>query len=459
MFKAEIYIERRKTLSKSVGHGLVLLLGNHDSALNYKANIYPFRQDSTFLYYVGLRRPDLAAVINAESGECILFGNEYTMQDKVWSGNQAALTELAQQSGIRRVKPLSSLAESLKTKSGEKIHFLPQYRGQNIIQLCALLDQSAAELEKNISWKLIQAIVSQRSIKTSLELDQIEDALEVTSAMHRQAMKMSKAGMVEREIAGFIEGFALAQGRRQAYGVIFTTHGEFLHNQSYDNVLQPGDLVLMDAGAESPLGYASDITRTFPVSGKFSLQQQEIYELVLKMQEESIALCSPGVPYRDIHLAAARIAVSGLKDLGIMRGDTDEAVSQGAHALFFPHGLGHMLGLDVHDMENYGEDFIGYNDKYERNHQFGLNNLRLARPLEAGHVLTVEPGLYFITHLIKSWEQEQKLNEFIDYGELDKYSDFGGIRIEDNITILEQGCRVLGETIPKSIGAVEEACS
>ncbi|MEE8437392.1 MAG: aminopeptidase P family protein, partial [Candidatus Neomarinimicrobiota bacterium] len=448
---------RRKVLAGTLGKGLVLLPGNFDSPLNYGANIYPFRQDSTFLYYLGLKQPGLAAVINTETGKTLLFGKEASIEDTIWSGYQLTLGEMAVKSGIDGVKSLTNLPESLNLKSGQKLHFLPQYRAKNLQQLSELLNLTPADVEKNSSRKLIEAVVSQRAIKSSLEIKEIESALEVTSGMHLKAMKITEAGLAEREIAGIIEGFALALGRRQAYPIIFTKHGEILHNKSYHNILMTGDLVLMDAGAESSQGYASDITRTFPVNGKFSLKQREIYELVLEMQEKAIGLCSPGIPFLDIHLAAARIAVSGLKELGLMRGDADEAVARGAHALFFPHGLGHMLGLDVHDMENFGEDHIGYNDSFKRNRQFGLNNLRLAKPLEEGNVITVEPGLYFIPSLIKIWKQKHKLAEFINYSKLEKYLDFGGIRIEDNITILNQGCRVLGKPIPKTVDAVEEA--
>lgn len=457
MFSPEIYHKRRMTLTRILGKGLVFLPGNSDSPMNYGANIYPFRQDSTFLYYLGLRRPGLAALINTETGETYLFGEETSLEDTIWSGYQLTLGEMAVKSGIEKVNSITNLPEFLNLKSGQKLHFLPQYRAQNQQQLVELLKLTHEDVEKNVSRILIHAVVSQRAIKSSLEIKEIESALEVTSRMHLKAMKMSKAGLAEREIAGIIEGIALAQGRRQAYPIIFTRHGEILHNQSYNNILRSGDLVLMDAGAESYHGYASDITRTFPVDGKFSLKQREIYEIVLDMQAKAITLCSPGIPFVDIHLAASRIAVSGLKKLGLMQGDVDDAVVHGAHALFFPHGLGHMLGLDVHDMESFGEDYIGYNDSFKRNRQFGLNNLRLAKPLEAGNVITVEPGLYFIPSLIKIWKRKHKLAEFINYSKLDKYLDFGGIRIEDNITILKRGCRILGKPIPKTLKAVEEA--
>jgi Xaa-Pro aminopeptidase len=343
-------------------------------------------------------------------------------------------------------------------KDKRKIHFLPPYREEQIAKYIAYLDMNRDVLLKKASIPLIKAVVEQRSVKIDEEIIEIEKAHAIAYDMHKAAMQMVKSGIYERDIAGNIEGIAIAAGGYVAFPVILSRHGEILHNHYHGNLLRDGDMVINDSGAENSMHYASDITRTIPVSGKFSVQQKEIYEIVLKAQNESIAASKPGVKNKDIHLKAALIITEGLKELGIMRGDTQEAVKKGAHALFFPHGLGHMMGLDVHDMENLGEDYVGYDREVKRSDQFGLAYLRLGKKLQSGYVITIEPGIYFIPELIRTWQKEKKFGEFIAYERLDNYIEFGGIRIEDDIVVTNDGSQIIGKPIPKSIEEVEEIC-
>lgn len=457
MFEAKVYTDRRRVLSLVLEKGLILLPGNQNVPINYPSNVYPFRQDSTFLYYIGVDRPDLVATIDAESGATTLFGDEPSIHDIVWTGEQTPLAELAAATEISRVHPLGNIGNLINSalSTGREIHFLAPYRNAIRIQLARWLMLNPAEIDKQASVELIRSVVNQRSQKSAEELIEIESALDVTWEMHTTAMKMTRPGMVEREIAGAIEGIALAHGRHLAYPIIFSIRGEVLHNESHDNVMTDGSLALIDAGADSSLHYASDITRTYPVNGEFTNRQREIYELVYAMQAAACRFCRDGVSYRDAHIAAARTATEGLISLGLMRGDPDEAVAVGAHALFFPHGLGHMLGLDVHDMESLGEDHVGYDDKYTRSKQFGLAYLRLGKQLEEGNVITVEPGLYFIPQLFDRWREDGKFLDFINYNRLESYRKFGGVRIEDNITITTDGFRILGKPIPSTISEIE----
>ena len=450
MFSANTYQNRRKFLSENLSGGLILLPGNNPVPMNYPSNWLRFRQDSNFLYYSGLNHPHLNLVIDIDSGESTLFGDDLTVDEIVWEGDRVHVFDMAQSAGIESCLPSSELKGFLQSKN-KTIHFLPCYRDDQKFFVDGLLNDQVNESSK----ELIQSVIQQRSIKTEEEITEIEQALEVTAKLHKMAMRSTKPGVKEQYIVGQIEGDALSHGRRLAYPVIFSVRGEILHNNEYKNVMQSGQLTLNDSGAESPMHYASDITRTFPVDGKFTDRQKEIYQIVFDMQEASFTFCSPGKSYKDAHLEAAKIAVRGLKALGLMKGDVRKAVEAGAHALFFPHGLGHMLGLDVHDMEGLGEDLVGYNDDADRSDQFGLAYLRLAKTLEPGFVLTVEPGIYFIPHLIGKWQSEKKHEEFIHYDALDSYCDFGGIRIEDNIVITENGYRILGPHIPRSIDEIE----
>jgi len=460
MFSRETYVNRRKKLIEGFDSGVILFLGNEESAMNYADNTYHFQQDRTFLYYFGIDIPNMAAIIDVESGEDIIFGYDFQIDDIVWMGPQPTLKELAEQIGAKQSAPIEKLSEFInKFKSQNRtIHFLPPYRPENLIKLRDLLTIEEKSIKENSSIELIKAIISQRSLKNSEEIKEIEKAVDIAYNMHTSAMRLTKPGKYEFEISGIIEGIASSGEGGISFPVIFSKNGETLHNHYHGNLLQDGDLVINDSGAETAMHYASDITRTFPVSGKFSERQKDIYEIVLAAETKSIEAIKPGVKYRDIHLNAAKIIATGLKDLGLMQGDIDGAVKQGAHALFFPHGLGHMLGLDVHDMENLGENYIGYTDDIKRSDQFGLAYLRFGKELQKDYVLTVEPGLYFIPALIDIWQKENKFKEFINYEKVRDYIGFGGVRIEDDVLVTESGSRVLGKPIPKIIDEVEKMC-
>lgn len=458
MFDSKIYVQRRKRLREKVKSGLILFLGNEESPMNYPANTYNFRQDSTFLYFFGLDFPSLAAVIDVDERREIVFGNDVDIEEIIWMGFQPSLKERALKSGLKETYPLNRLEEAVKRalKQGKKIHYLPPYRPETKLKIAQLLTLPPEAIKGNSSEELIKAVVKQRSVKIKEEIDEMEKAHRVTHEMHTAAMRMARAGLYEKEIVGRIEGIALSHGCSLAFPTILTINGQILHNHYHGNILKKGRLLVNDSGAESGLHYAADITRTFPVGGKFSQKQREIYEIVLKVQEMAIRSIKPGIKYKDIHCKVSKSMTEGLKELGLMKGDLDDAVKQGAHALFFPHGLGHMLGLDVHDMENLGEDFVGYNRRTKRSDQFGFAYLRLARELQPGFVLTVEPGIYFIPALIDKWRGEKKFTQFINYDQVEKYRDFGGIRIEDNVLVTESGYRVLGKRIPKALKEIEE---
>ncbi len=461
MFEKKIYVERRKKFRREMKSGVCLFLGNEDSPMNYAANPFLFRQDSTFLYYWGLNDPGLAAVMDLDEGTETVFGDDLTVADIVWMGPQPTLKERCKSIGVTRSAPVKALADALKKAkdSGRTIHYLPPYRGENIVKIHSLLGIRTDKVKDGASIPFIKAVVRQRNIKGDEEVREIEKALEMSLVMHTKAMELSKPGMVEHEVYGVIEGIPLSMGGRISFPVIFSVHGETLHNHYHGFTMKKGDIVVHDSGAESALHYSSDITRTFPVAGKFTALQKEAYEIVLDAQKKTIDAVKPGVPFREIHLLAGKILTEGLKGMGLMKGDTEEAVAAGAHAMFFQCGLGHMLGLDVHDMEDLGEKFVGYAGTIERSTQFGLSYLRLARPLEPGFVITVEPGLYFIPALMDQWKAEKKHRDFLNYGTLEKFRRFGGIRIEDNVLVTETGHRVLGRPIPKTVAEVEEICS
>ncbi|MFZ5515586.1 MAG: aminopeptidase P family protein [Candidatus Zhuqueibacterota bacterium] len=457
MFETKVYVERRKQLKKKISSGLILFLGNEESPMNYPANTFAYRQDSTFLYYWGIDSPGFAALIDADSGEETVFGYDFEIDDIIWMGPQEKLADKAKRIGVAKTSALNQLETAIKDglRTGRRIHYLPQYRFDNIIRMERLSGIHTSLVNDYASKELIAAVVAQRSIKSEAEIEQIEMALDVSYDMYALAMKQSQPGMVEREIAGAVEGLALSRGCLISFPVIFTIHGEVLHGHSHHNVMKDGDLLILDSGAESPLHYASDITRTFPVGKKFTPAQRDIYTVVLNAQLAAIEMMKPRVPFKDVHLTAAKTIARGMKDLGFMKGNTDDAVSAGAHALFFPHGLGHQLGLDVHDMESLGENFVGYDATVKRSDQFGLAYLRFARKLEPGLVLTVEPGIYFMPELIGFWKSQGKFTEFINYEAVEKTIGLGGIRIEDDVLITKNGHRVLGKPIPKSIDDIE----
>jgi Xaa-Pro dipeptidase len=457
MFDKQVYIDRRIELKKNFKTGILLFLGNDESALNYPGNTYKFRQDSSFLYYFGVDLPNMVGIIDIDENKETLFGYEFTLEDIVWMGPQLKLAQLAEQIGVEQSESVYKLKKYLKAKNSKqvKIHFLPTYRGDQTLKLADLLDENPYKLKNKFSKKLIEAVVAQRSVKGEEEVAEIEYAMEIAYQMHTTAMRMAKPGVIEHDIAGAIEGIALSLGNGVSFEAIVSKNGQTLHNHFHGNVLKEGDLLVCDAGAESLLHYASDITRTTPVGGKFSYQQREIYEIVLTAQKNAINMIKPGVKHIDVHLTVAKIIAAGLSQIGIMKGDLNAAVKAGAHALFFPHGLGHMMGLDVHDMESLGEAFVGYDEKTKRSDQFGLAYLRFAKELKPGYVLTCEPGIYFIPELIDQWKAKKKFKNFIDYDKVEAYRNFGGIRIEDNILVTQNGNKVLGRPIPKEVADVE----
>jgi Xaa-Pro aminopeptidase len=425
--------------------------------MNYPANTYPFRQDSSFLYFFGLDSPGLAAVVDVEAGTDTLYGDDITLEDVIWMGELPKLKDRAAEAGVFMTEPRSKLEGVLAEarKQGRPVHYLPPYRPETLARLSGLLGTPPQETRKNASAELIRAVVAQRSVKGEEEIGEMERAQAVTQKMYAAALATIRPGLCESDIVGAVEGISLAHGRQTAFPTILSVNVHVFHNPRHDNKLQKGRLLVIDAGASSSLGYASDITRTFPVSGVFTPKQRGIYEIVLGGQTAAIASMKPGVRYKDVHLSTARKMAEGLKDLGLMKGDIEEAVAAGAHALFFPHGLGHMIGLDVHDMEGLGENFVGYDDTVSRSSQFGLAYLRMARELRPGFVLTVEPGIYFIPALIDSWRGEKRHAAFIDYAEVEKYRDFTGVRIEDDVLITRDGRRVLGRPIPKKVSDIE----
>jgi Xaa-Pro aminopeptidase len=460
MFSSFTYTIRRDNLLSQINSGLILMLGNDAIPMNYSDNTYRFRQDSTFLYYFGLDMPGLAAVIDTESKDAIIFGDDPDLDDIIWMGPQCSLIDQAKQVGVSNTQPSNNLNKVINDAIRDNwvIHFLKPYREKQFYTLTSLLGIKKENISTAVSNELIAAIIEQRSIKSAEEIEEIEKAHAITYDMHTTAMRMARAGIYERDIAGTIEGIALSAGASVAFQVILSIRGEILHNTHYGNLLGDGDLIINDSGAETVMHYAADITRTFPVSGKFTDRQRDVYEIVLKSQVEAIQAVKPGQNNKDIHLQTAKVITEGLQNLGIMKGDSEDAVQMGAHALFFPHGLGHMLGLDVHDMENLGEDNVGYNNELKRSEQFGLASLRFAKNLQAGNVITIEPGIYFIPELIKKWKNEKKHTDFINYDQVEKYINFGGIRIEDNVVVTDNGYRVIGKSIPKTVAEIEKIC-
>jgi Xaa-Pro dipeptidase len=461
MFNVKTYIQRRAELKKKIKNGLILFLGNNEAPMNYTDNTYAFRQDSTFLYYFGLDQSDLAAVIDLDENKETIFGNDLTIDEIIWTGAQPTIKQRAGKCGVKNTAAVSELDAvcAKAVKQGRKIHFVPQYRYDNILNLSSLLGVIPRRVNDYTSTELIKVIAEQRQVKSKEEIEEIESAIEVAYEMQTTAMRFAKPGMYERDVMGFITGLATSLGSGISFPPIFSCHGETLHNHHYNNKFKDGDLVVNDSGSESLLHYASDITRTFPVGGKFTQKQKEIYEVVLISQLVAISEIKPKVNFKSVHLKCAETITDGLKALGIMKGNTKDAVSAGAHALFFPHGLGHLLGLDVHDMENFGENNLGYDEKTKRSTQFGLKYLRYAKPLIPGVVLTVEPGIYFIPALIDLWKSENKLNAFINYDRVEEYRSFGGIRIEDDVVVTSNGSRVLGKPIPKAVEDVEAVAS
>ena len=455
MFKPEVYIARRKELAEKVGSGLILLLGNDESPMNYADNGYHFRQDSTFLYYFGIDFPGLAAIIDVDNNNQMLFGDDYSIDHIVWMGPQPTIAERAAEAGISATMPINKLASVLANKLSREVHFLPPYRAEHKIQLFELLNIKPSETAQKASVKLIRAVVSQREIKSAEEIAEIEKAVDLSVDMHVAGMQMARPGMTEAQVAARVYEIALEANGNLSFPIIATINGQTLHNHYHGNVLKSGDLFLLDAGAEVESRYAGDLSSTFPVDTGFTSQQKMIYEMSLEAHQAAIDTLSLNTPFRNVHLAACRSITENMKSLGMLKGNTDEIIAAGAHALFLPCGTGHMMGLDVHDMENLGEVWVGY-DGEAKSTQFGLKSLRFAKPLKAGHVFTIEPGIYFIPELMDKWQAEKQFADFINWQEVQKYRNFGGIRNEENYMMTENGARRLGTKIkPKTVSEVE----
>jgi len=456
MFTKKIYIQRREKLRKSVGKGLILFLGNDESPMNYADNGYHFRQDSTFLYFFGLNHPFLAAILDCDTGEDVIFGNDLTVEDFVWMGPQPTIAAQSLQVGVTQSGDIALLVTLLNKSlaQGRKIHFLPPYRPENKIKLFDWLKIVPLEVKQKASMELIVGVVNQRNYKSSEEILEIRKACDLSVDMHTLAMRMAKPGVTENQITAAVQQLAVASGGQISFPIIATIDGQTLHNHYHGNVLKDGDLFLLDAGAETAMGYAGDLSSTVPVNGKFTSRQRDIYSICLESHNASIAMLKPGIPFKEVYFESSRVIVRGMKDLGLMKGNVDDAVLNGAHALFFPCGLGHMMGLDVHDMEDMGEVYVGY-DGEPKSTQFGLKSLRLGRKLEPGFVLTIEPGIYFIPELIDQWKAKNHNNDYLNFDRIEEFKTFGGLRNEEDFRITETGYELLGKPKPKSIAEVE----
>ena len=449
LFDKKTYSERRRILKEKTGNGLIIFLGNNNAPCNYPANGYTFRQDSSFLYFFGQERDSLAGVIDADSGQEWLLGDDIDIEDLIWTGFVPSVADMANECGVANSAPFSKLNELVADalRLGRKVHFLPPYRHDHMILLSDMLGIHPLKTRDAASVTLIKAVVSMRSIKSEAEIEEIERAMAIGYQMHCTAMKACKPGVTEKSIAGQIEGIAISQGAKVSFNSIVTMHGEIFHGGPSLNKLEPGRLLLVDAGAETVNNYCSDNTRTMPVNGKFTQKQRDIYSIVEACHDLVIEKARPGMRWLDMHLDVCRLMTERLKDLDLMRGNTDDAVDTGAHALFMQHGLGHMMGMDVHDMEGLGQIYVGFDEEVQPSDQFGTNCLRYGKRLQPGFVLTDEPGIYFIPALIDKWKSERMHTEFLNYDKIEQYLDFGGIRIEDDILITPTGCRVLGANI------------
>jgi len=455
LFSKETYQNRRKRLQNLVGGGLLVFLGNEESSSNFKENHYPFRQDSNFLYFFGLDLPGLSAVIDTDENLEVIFGDDTKIEDEVWFGSRLSVSDLAHRVGVMQVKPKDGLIKYVHSSKHKTIHILPPFRPENERKIAACLQVKVPEVSTKISETFIKAVVAIRSVKSGEEINEINEAVNLTANIHKMLMKGAQSGMIEYELVGLAVGKAVSSGGRASFPPIITINGQILHNHNYSNRLEDGKMVLIDFGAETAMHYAGDITRTIPVGDKFSNRQKDVYTIVSNAHSEAIAALKPGVKFFDVHLLACKKLAEGLKDLGLMKGSPEDAVMEGAHALFFQCGLGHMMGLDVHDMEDLGEQYVGYTDQIRKSSQFGLKSLRLGRELEEGFIITVEPGLYFIPQLMDSWQGKGLFKDFINYDKLKQFRNFGGIRIEDDFEITNNGSRLLGEPLAFDILGVE----
>lgn len=458
LFSKNTYVERRARLRQLVGHGLIVLMGNNESPLNYPSNTYKFRQDSSFLYFFGQHRDGLVGVIDADSGTETLLGDEIDIDDIVWYGEVTSVVQMAEESGVAHTAPMAALEEMVvqAQKAGRKVHFLPPYRHETMIRLHDLLGIHPSLQRDAASQELIQAVIQLRLVKSAEEIEELERAAAIGYEMHTTAMRLCRPGVTEAYIGGVLDGIAASHGSMVSFQSIVSMHGEILHGYPSARPLEAGRLLLCDAGAETREHYCSDHTRTTPISGTFTQRQKDIYNIVVDCHDLALTHARPGVRWWDVHYDVCRLMTDRLKDLGLMKGDTEAAVQAGAHALFLPHGLGHAMGMDVHDMEGLGQTFVGYDEETRPSSQFGTASLRFARRLEEGHVVTDEPGIYFIPALIDLWRKEGTNAEFLCFDEIEKYKDFGGIRIEDDVLITKDGCRFLGEKrIPYHVDEVE----
>ncbi len=436
---------------------MIVIFGNDESSMNYSDNTYRFRQDSTFLYYFGIHRPKLVALLDIDNEDEVIFGDDYSVEDVVWMGSQTSLPEMAYACGVvkvRALRKLSSVFDQVR-KRGQALHFLPPYRSKNKIKLYEYLGVEPRDSVINYSVELVRAVISQREIKTDEEIIQLNEAVDVSVDMHIAAITFARPGMTEAQVTAEIHKTALANGGDISFPIIATINGQTLHNHFHGNIIEEGDLFLIDAGYENQMCYAGDLSSTFPVGRKFTSQQKEIYQITLDAHQAAINALCLNVPFKKAHLDACHAIFDGLRSMGMTRGNSDDAVEAGAHALFFPCGAGHMMGLDVHDMEDLGEIWVGYNGE-PKSAQFGLKSLRLAKPLQAGHVFTIEPGIYFIPELIDMWRSKNKYTEFINWDEVNRFRHFGGIRNEEDFVMTKNGAQLLGKAKPKTIEDIED---
>lgn len=461
MFSKQTYLSRRNELKHLVGSGVIILFGNNESPCNYPSNAYsPFRQDSSFLYYFGLAQPGLVGVIDVDNDSELLFGDDIDIEDIVWYGSVDSVSQMAANVGVAQTAPMSALSQfcSQARAAGRTLHFLPPYRHDTMLTITDLLGIHHSRQRDEASLTLIRAVVKMRSSKTAEEVAELEKAAAIGYQMHTTAMRLARPGVTEKYVGGQVDGIARSLGAQVSFATIFSQHGEIMHGNPSMALLEEGRLALCDAGAETMSHYCSDNTRTFPVSGRFTERQLDIYRIVEECHDYVLTVARPGVCYRDVHFGVCRLMTERLKELGLMRGNTDDAVSAGAHAMFLPHGLGHMMGMDVHDMEGLGQIYVGFDDEVRPNlEQFGTNALRMGRRLEEGFVVTDEPGIYFIPALIDDWKASGHCKDFLNFDLLETYKDFGGIRIEDDVLITADGCRFIGEKrIPYHPADVEQ---
>ncbi len=460
MFSTETYIKRREELKRLTGNGFIILFGNNETPYNYPANGYtPMRQDSAFLYYFGQHREGLVGVIDVDNNCEMLLGDDVSVEDIVWLGNVGSVESLAHQVGVSHsapMKELKTLVEKAQAK-GQTIHYLPPDRYDTQIQIMDLLGIHPSFQKEKASLKLIKAVVEMRSTKTAEEIEAIDNACDVGYLMHTKAMQLCREGITDKYIQGQMDGIALSYAQGVSFPTICTQHGEIMHGAPQNVVLEAGRLLLCDAGCELD-DYCSDNTRTMPVSGKYTSQQREIYQIVVECHDLALSVAKPGVKWMNVHFSICTLMATRLKELGLMKGDIAQAVEQGAHALFMPHGLGHMMGMDVHDMEGLGQIYVGFDDETRpKLDQFGTNALRMGRRLQEGFVISDEPGIYFIPDLIDDWRTKGLHTDFISYDALEAYRNFGGVRIEDDVLITAGGCRFLGhKRIPYHIADVEK---